>query len=248
MKSVKSSYRYYRSLILTCCVAILLLTTSGDLGRRLSMLKNIAPAASAQQDKEDKALSLARDRAMLEKWEASFLTYSIPFPPESLASEKWREELAPAFESMPQMRETRIVGTNLAGVYIADILILPEKTKFVGDLFILANHLVFEGPNPEIVGSGGGIYIFVIKRDSVRNVRRITIDPTSDSPEEQTDGVNEYLRWISRKDSYLPIERGLPSAIDLPKNAKNIRAIGNYVYFQRATISIKNFHVLFGAP
>jgi hypothetical protein len=240
MKSVKSSYRYNRLFILTCCITILLLTASGDMGRKLSVLKNIAPAASAQQDQDEaqqKAISLAKHRAMLEKWEATFLAYSIPFPPESLASENWREELAPAFKSMPQMRETRIEGTYLAGVYIADTLILPEKTKFVEDLFILANHLVFEGPKPEIEGSGGDTYIFLIKSDSVR---RIKIDPTIDSPEEQIDGVNLYLRWICQKDSYLPTERELPSAIDLPKKAKNIRVIGNYVYFQWSTLRITN--------
>jgi hypothetical protein len=240
MKTVKSSYRRYRLLIPICFIAILLLMASGDIDRKLSALKNIAPAASARQDQdkaqqkalslaERKALSLAKRRAKLEKWKAPFLTYSIPFPPESLASENWREELAPIFKSMPLLRETRAEGIYLAGVYIADILILPEKTKVVGDVFILANHLVFEGPNPHIGGWEGDIYVFPIKSDSVR---RIKIDPASDSTEKQTDSVNEYLRWVFRKDSYLPIERELPSAIDLPKNAKNIRAIGNYVYFQ----------------
>jgi hypothetical protein len=130
------------------------------------------------------------------------------------------------------MRETRTVGTYLAGVYIADTLILPEKTTVVGDVFILANHLVFEGPNPHFGGGvvEGDIYVFPIKSDSVR---RIKIDPTSDTPEEQTDSVSGYLRWVFQKDSDLPIERDLPSGIDLPKNSKNIRTIGNYVYFQQ---------------
>ena len=58
MKIMKSSHRYHRSLILTCCIAILLLTISGHMGRKLSVLKNIAPAASAQEDKaQRKALS-----------------------------------------------------------------------------------------------------------------------------------------------------------------------------------------------
>jgi len=198
------------------------------------VLNNIAPAASAQQDQDEaqqKALLLAWRRERLEKWRASFLTYSIPFPPEALASDNWRKELASTFEAMPQMRETRIEGTYLAGVYIADALILPEKTKVVGDVFILVNHLVFEGPNPGMGGeSEGDIYVFPLKSD---NVRRIKIDLTSDSPEEQTDGVNEYLRWVFRKDSYRPTGRDLPSGIDLPKNARNIRVIRNYVYFQQ---------------
>jgi hypothetical protein len=110
--------------------------------RKMSMMKNIAPVASAQQDKaQRKALSLAKRRAKLEKWKASFLTHSIPFSPELLASENWREELALTFKSMPRLRETRTEGTYLAGVYIADTLILPEKTKVVGDVFILANHI-----------------------------------------------------------------------------------------------------------
>jgi hypothetical protein len=130
------------------------------------MLKNIAPVASAQQDKaQRKAISLAKRRAKLEKWKASFLTHSIPFPPESLASENWREELASTFKSMPQLRETHTEGTYLAGIYMADTLILPEKTKIVGDVFILANQIVFEGPNPVIGGWEGDIYVFPIKSD-----------------------------------------------------------------------------------
>jgi len=233
MKSMKSSYRCCRLFILTCCIAILPPTISGDPGRKLSMLNDIAPAASAQQDQDEaqqKALSSAYRREKFEKWKDSFLTYSIPFPPEALASYNWRKELASAFEAMPQMRETRIEGTYLAGVYIADALVLPEKTTVVGDLFILANHLVFEGPNPGIGAEAGDINIFPIKSD---NVRRIKIDPTGDSLEGQPGGVNEFLRWVFRKDSYPPIEMELPPAIDLPKNAKNIRAIGSYVYFQQ---------------
>jgi hypothetical protein len=233
VKSVKSSCRRYRLFIHTCCIAILLLTSPGAMGRKLYMLKNITPAVSAQLGKaRRKALSLEERRAKFERtWKASFLTYSIPFPPESLASENWRKELAPFFKSMSQLRETRATGAYLAGIYIADALILPEKTTVVGDIFILANHLVFEGPNPHIGGGRveGNIYIFPIKSDSVR---RIKIDPTSDSPKEQTDGVSGYLRWVFREGSDLPIERELPSAIDLPKYARNTRAIGNYVYFQ----------------
>ena len=194
MKSMKSSYRCCRLLILTFCIAILPQTISWDLGRKLSVLNNIAPAASAQQDQDEaqqRALLLAYRREKFEKWRDSFLTYSIPFPPEALASYNWRKELASAFEAMPQMRETRIAGPYLAGVYIADALVLPEKTTVVGDLFIIANHLVFEGPNPGIGAEAGDVNIFPIKSD---NVRRIKIDPTSDSPEEQTYGVNEYLR------------------------------------------------------
>src|SRR2546428_4270397 len=170
MKSVKSSYRRYISLILTCCIAILPLTTSGDTGRK-SVLKNIAPAVSAQQDEVQRKEALATRRAKLEKWKASFLTHSIPFAPESLASENWREELAPIFKSMPRLQETRTEGTVLAGVYMADTLILPEKTKVVGDVFILANHIVFEGPNPVIGGWEGDIYVFPIKSDSDRRVK-----------------------------------------------------------------------------
>lgn len=94
MKGMKSSHKRYRLFILACCTATLLLTTSGNMGRR-------PPVASAQQDKtQQQAISLAKRRGKMEKWKASFLTHSIPFSPESLASENWREELVQRFVVM----------------------------------------------------------------------------------------------------------------------------------------------------
>jgi len=228
---MKRSYRYYRLLILIGCIAMLLLTTSGNMSRQLSMLKNVAPAASAQQGKvRRKALSLAERRAKLEKkWKASFLTQSIPFSPELLVSENWREELAATFESMPQLRETRTEGKYLAGIYVADTLILPEKTKVMGDVFILANHLVFEGPDPEIGGWGGDIYIFPIKSDSGR---RVKIGGKGNSLKERIGGVSRQREGIFQKASFKPEDKELFSALTLPANARNIRVVGSYVYFQ----------------
>src|SRR5262245_17871909 len=155
----------FRWLLVGACLSGLLF--AGWTGH--AQMQNNAPVTSAQQDEaQRKAISLARRRAKLEKWKASFLTYSIPFSPELLASENWREELASTFESMPQLRETRTTGTYLAGIYIADTLILPEKTKIVGDVFILANHIVFEVPNLEVGGWERDIYMCPIKSDSER--------------------------------------------------------------------------------
>jgi hypothetical protein len=221
---MRGSYRYYRLLILTGCIATLLLTTSGDMGRKL------APAVSAQQEKaQRKALLLAKRRAKLEKWKASFLTHSIPFPSEALASENWREELASTFESMPRLRETRTEGTYLAGIYMADTLILPEKTKVVGDVFILANHIVFEGPNPVIGGLEGDIYVFPIKSDSGR---RVKIGSKGNSLKERIGRISRQREGTFQKASFKSEDKDLFSAINLPANAKNIRVVGSYVYFQ----------------
>jgi hypothetical protein len=223
MRGMKSSHKRYRLFILSCCTATLLLTTSGSMGKKPRV-------ASAQQDKaQQKAISLAKRRGKMEKWKASFLTHSIPFPPESLASENWREELASTFKSMPQLRETRTEGKYLAGVYIADTLILPEKTKVVGDVFILANHIVFEGPDPVIGGWDGDIYIFPIKSDSGR---RVKIGSKGNSLKERIGWISLQREGTLLKVGFKPEGKEIFSSIKLPANAKNIRIVGSYVYFQ----------------
>jgi hypothetical protein len=207
-----------------------LVTASSIVTSNLFILQEILSptlSASAQQNREEQAEKIyAFRRERLEKLKPLFEQHSIPFSPEVFVKYDWRQRLAPVLESMPEMKMVRTAGRYLSGVYIANALILPEKAEAIDVTFILANHLIFEGSNP---GLSGDLFIYPIKSD---NVRRIKINLASDSPEEHTDDINEYLEWIFRYNGHPPSEMELPQTISLPKNAKKIRVIGSYVYFQ----------------
>ena len=230
---MKRAYWYYRSFRLLCYIAMLplaIIFSTTDI--QLLTLRRVdlsIPSVSAQEDKERRAAELFElRRQRLENLKPLFEQHSIPFSPEELVHDNWRRRLGPVFKSMPEMKLTRTAGKYLSGVYIADVLILPEKVETTGDTFILANHLVYEGPNPRISGEGG-LYIYPIKSD---NVRRIKIDPMSGESPEEIDQMISYMRWIFQKNGDLPSAGELPPAIKLPEHAKKIRVIGSYVYFQ----------------
>jgi hypothetical protein len=92
------------------------------------------------------------------------LNAGVPFDPNALLDPKWRENLAATFAKMMEMQRDRTVTSNrLSGIYMANKLTLPEKTKGNGDIIILARHLVFDGENVEIIAPGRSVSIYVIE-------------------------------------------------------------------------------------
>jgi hypothetical protein len=77
----------------------------------------------------------------------------LPFEPEVLLQRDWPKKLAPFFEQMPDMQETRYLAEPLAGVQLADTLYLPERVELVGDTVILVRHLRWEGTEVVIKGN-----------------------------------------------------------------------------------------------
>jgi hypothetical protein len=77
----------------------------------------------------------------------------VPFNPELLLQDGWKDSLGPIFDQMPEMQEVRYVDTLRGGVELADTLYLPEKIQVTGDLVIIARHLVFEGKDVLIKGN-----------------------------------------------------------------------------------------------
>jgi hypothetical protein len=260
---MKSKHGFYGSVVLTCCLAALLIAFYATTAILPSLRGSQTDSAASQtynRAKEDEKLYAFRIKR-LEKLQPLFEQYSIPFPPKILAKSRWRQLIAKYLESMPDMKLTRTTGRYLSGVYIADTLILPEKVEVVGLTFILANHLIFEGPNPGITPSAEyDLNIYPIESDSVRRVKigrtgnsskKEEIDGSnayigwvfrkkgSPSIEIEKDisqapnlGVNTYMGWAFRKASFVPTVRKLPPTINLPINARNVRIVGNYVYFQ----------------
>jgi hypothetical protein len=78
---------------------------------------------------------------------------NLPFDIQSLTVPRWRQNLAPVFEQMPEMSSVRYETGPLAGVVLADTLYLPEKVEIAGDLVVLAKYLVFEGSNAVMRGN-----------------------------------------------------------------------------------------------
>jgi hypothetical protein len=258
---MKSKHRFYGSVVLTCCLAALLMAfyaISASLPSLHGSQTDSAASPTYNRAKESEKIYAFRVKR-LEKLQSLFAQYSIPFSPKILAKNNWRRLIAPYLKSMPEMKLTRTTGSSLSGVYIADTLILPEKVEVVGLTFILANHLIFEGPNPGITPSAEyDLHIFPIQSD---NVRRVKIGRTGNSSKkEEVDGLNTYIGWVFRKEgstsiekdisqatnlgmntymgwafrkaSFEPVVRKLPPTVNLPANARNVRIVGNYVYFQ----------------
>ncbi len=78
--------------------------------------------------------------------------HGVPFDPDQLLEPNWKVKLAPAFKSMPEFRETRVIGKQLEGIHLADTLYLPEQLELTGDTVIIANDLIFAGKNIVIKG------------------------------------------------------------------------------------------------
>jgi hypothetical protein len=90
------------------------------------------------------------------------LKKGVPFEPNVLLEENWREKLKGAFGQMPEFQEARRGGKKLKGAQVADTLFLPEKVYIEGDTVILARRLVFEGKDVFIKGNHA-VHIFTIE-------------------------------------------------------------------------------------
>ena len=99
------------------------------------------------------------NREKIEKKKASFksgrdllLKHGVPFDPDLLMEPGFQKRLAPVFPTMPEFRETHVVGKKMKGVQLADTLFLPENVELTGDTVIMANNMIFSGKKAVIKG------------------------------------------------------------------------------------------------
>jgi hypothetical protein len=87
----------------------------------------------------------------------------VPFNPQLLLDDQWREELKAAFEQMPEMRQELHVTAPLSGVYFAGTMLMPEQVTLAGDTVIIVHDLAPEDENTTITISGAArLVIFVV--------------------------------------------------------------------------------------
>lgn len=91
------------------------------------------------------------------------LKKKVPFNPQLLLDEQWREKLKAAFEQMPEMKRDIHIAAPMNGVYFAATMLMPEQVTLAGDTVIIVRDLAPEDENSTITISGESrLVIFVI--------------------------------------------------------------------------------------
>jgi hypothetical protein len=109
---------------------------------------------------ETDAEKKARIRHDFEKGRVLLQEKFLPFEPEDLLENDWRQKLQSRFAVIPEMQQNRRGAARLKGAQLANTLYLPEKVELTGDTIIVANKLIFEGSDVVIKGHHS-VYLFV---------------------------------------------------------------------------------------
>src|SRR5262249_41982984 len=96
------------------------------------------PQQSSKQSEESQSERDARTLRDFKPGHDMLQRKGVPFDPDKLLDQNWKENLAREFDQMPELRTIRQPGKKLKGVQMAGILYLPEKVDVDGDLVILA--------------------------------------------------------------------------------------------------------------
>src|SRR5437016_4930670 len=135
---------------IVCLILLLVSISISSLGGSADLILavQLTDKQSAPQDRQIEARRkiFATGRDLL-------LNQHVPFEPEELLRDGWRERLKPILETLPEMHQNRYETAPLKGAYMADTLYLPEKVQLSGHAVILANYVVFEGKEPVIKGN-----------------------------------------------------------------------------------------------
>ncbi|HEY6804025.1 MAG TPA: hypothetical protein VI306_10635 [Pyrinomonadaceae bacterium] len=109
-------------------------------------------------------LQQERRRKNFQKAKALLVDKRVPFDPELLLTDDWRQTLKPIFAQMPELQQVRRGTNRLKGVELADTLYLPEKVRLESDTVILVRNLIFDGKDVVVQGPHN---IFVYPMDQV---------------------------------------------------------------------------------
>jgi hypothetical protein len=85
----------------------------------------------------------------------------VPFDSRLLLEEDWRPLIEPALARMREMRETMRVTGPMEGVYMAGLVLLPERISLRGDTLILTRELAPDDENSSVSITGSHrLFIF----------------------------------------------------------------------------------------
>lgn len=108
----------------------------------------------------------------------------VPFEPNILLDNNWREKLRNTLATLPDFQLVRREGNKLEGAQLADTLILPEKVELTGDTVIVAKRLIFEGRNVVIKGRHD-LHVFTDEPttlvEGISPISQVRFTPTSSS-------------------------------------------------------------------
>ncbi len=129
--------------------------------------EQIGAADPLQDNYEQKRAGFSSGRELL-------IRKGVPFDPDILLDDDWRERIEPFLSQMPQMSRVRQMSNRLSGAQLADTLYLPEKIELTGDTIIVARRLIFEGRQVLIKGPHN-IYVYLIEPDEVSVVNKASL-------------------------------------------------------------------------
>ena len=136
--------------LIICMVTALVLMAIAFAPKHLTSVSGNQQQSSSRRD---------QNREKIEQKKASFksgrdllLKHGVPFDPDLLMEPGFQKRLKPVFDKMPEFRETHVVGKQMKGVQLADILFLPENVELTGDTVIMANYMIFSGKRAVIKG------------------------------------------------------------------------------------------------
>lgn len=112
-----------------------------------------APPTVQELADSDRRMSQAEHARGFRRGRDLLVKKGVPFEPNLLLKDGWRQRLKDAFLQMPEMQEVRRAGRKLKGAQLADTLFLPEKIELEGDTVILTRRLIFEGKDVVIKGN-----------------------------------------------------------------------------------------------
>lgn len=151
---------------------------NSDGSKRLPLLTPVSQRTGLiSKDQQNQGMSLQRQKDFARSRDL-LIEAGVSFEPNELLEVGWRKRLAAKFAAMPEMSAHKsVTTTELKGVYMADTLTLPEKTRGDGDIVILARRLIYGGEDAEIIAPGHNVSVFVI--ESQRFIRSTEIDSES---------------------------------------------------------------------
>ncbi|MER3430795.1 MAG: hypothetical protein C4325_11070 [Blastocatellia bacterium] len=87
----------------------------------------------------------------------------VPFEPNILLGDNWRDHVKNYGDFIAARGNFIANATETGGAIIADTVVLPSKVCFSSDTVIVANRILFGGPELEIKARGKGIAIFPVE-------------------------------------------------------------------------------------